>query len=69
MGLKGKYLAIRILGHNTIYAYFNDEHGVKDGTNRPLFKNNGVAVWLNEEKVKPQLQEIDVKGTDWDEFI
>jgi len=66
MGLDNKYLTIRIVGHNTIYAYFNKNTGKNDGKKHPLFKGEGVAVWVNEKKIQPTPEPV---ATDFDEFI
>ena len=39
--MKGKYLNIKIVGHETIKAYENTE---KDNDKQPDFKADGVAV-------------------------
>jgi len=39
-----KYLSIKIVGHEFVTAFKNDD---KKG-NQPDFKGNGVAVWVKE---------------------
>jgi len=46
-----KYLTIKIVGHENIVAFKNKEK--EPGDNKPNYKSNGVAIWINEKK-EPQ---------------
>jgi len=55
MSAKEKVLAIKLAGHNAVYAYKNKE---REG-NQPHYKGDGVAVWINDKKEK--VQEIQIE--------
>lgn len=48
-----KYLTIKVLGDITLRA-FNNSEARKENKNAPHFKGEGVAVWINEKKEKPE---------------
>lgn len=41
-----KYLKIKIVGHESIMAYENDDKG---SDKHPDYKSDGCAVWINEK--------------------
>ena len=49
--MENKYLSIKLVGHNTVYAFKNEE---KTQETQPDYKGTGVSVWINkkDEEIK-----------------
>jgi hypothetical protein len=49
--MEKKYLSIKLTGHNTVYAFKNEEKTIET---QPDYKGSGVSVWINkkEEEIK-----------------
>jgi len=53
-----KYLSIKMAGHDYVVAFKNQDYG--KGRNRPLFKGDGVAVWVKTKKEKKdEIEELE----------
>jgi len=44
------YLTVEILGNLRVNCFYNCDH--EKNPKSPIFKGNGVAVWVNEKQVK-----------------